>query len=59
MPDPKNEPSLTPSADTPNEKKEKARAGKGVAAILGAIAVVFIIFFVGVFVFGALFGATH
>ncbi|NLR97018.1 hypothetical protein HGP17_09235 [Rhizobium sp. P38BS-XIX] len=59
MPDSQNEPSLTPSADTPGEKREKARAGKGVAAILGAIAVVFIIFFVGVFVFGGFFGATH
>ncbi|QND48118.1 hypothetical protein HB780_21010 [Rhizobium lusitanum] len=59
MPNSSNEPSLTPSADSPGQKAEKARAGKSVAAIIGAIAVVFLIIFVGIIGHALIFGLSQ
>jgi hypothetical protein len=59
MSNPLNEPSLSPSADSPSEKVEKVRAGKGVVAILGGIAVVFLIFFAGLIGYALIFGLSH
>lgn len=39
----KNEPGLAPSADSPAEKKERVRAGKGVAFVVGIVAAMFMI----------------
>lgn len=59
MPNPLNEPSLTPSADTPEEKVEKVRAGKGVVGIVGGIAIMFLIAFVAIIGYAVVFGLTH
>lgn len=51
-----NEPSLAPSADSHAEKAEKIRSGKGVAGILGGVAVVFLAAFVVIIVGSLLLG---
>ncbi len=59
MPNPSNEPSLTPSADSPGQKAEKVRAGKGVVSIIGGIAVVFLCIFVGIIGYALIFGLSQ
>ena len=39
----RNEPGLAPSAATGAEKKERVRAGKGLASVIGVIALIFIV----------------
>lgn len=43
MADIENEPALAPSADTPAEKRERVRAGKGVASVFGIVALMFMV----------------
>jgi len=51
-----NEPGLAPSADTHAEKVEKVRSGKGVAGILGGVALAFLVAFVVIIVGSLLLG---
>lgn len=37
------EPALAPSADSPSEKRERVRAGKGLAFVIGTIAAMFMV----------------
>jgi len=57
-PNVENEPSLAPSADTHAEKAEKIRAGKGVASVLGGVAVAFLVAFV-IIIIGSLLLGFH
>ena len=59
MSNPLNDPTLAPTADSPAQKIEKVRAGKGVAGILGAIAVVFVVVFAGIIGYALIFGLTQ
>lgn len=47
------------SADSPEEKAEKVRAGKGVVGIVGGIAIMFLIAFVAIIGYAVIFGLTH
>ena len=50
------EPGLAPSGDTHAAKGEKLRAGKGVAGVLGGVALAFVVGFVVIIVGALLFG---
>jgi hypothetical protein len=43
MSDIEKEPALAPSADSPAEKRERVRAGKGLASVIGIIAIMFMV----------------